>query len=186
MVSLVQLMLWRGWTAIDGWSIIWKIDLFNKLKQNFIQVVVVSILQYGCTACMLTKCIEKKLDGNCTRMLWAILNKSCSKQLLYGYIPPFTKTIQIRWIRHAGRCWGSKDKIISDVLLWAPLHGRTNISWPTRTYLQQLCGDTGCCLEDLPGTMDDRDELRKKVIKICAVSATWWWWWWWWRSYYLY
>ena len=35
-----------------------------------------SILLYGCTTWTLTKRLEKKLDGNFTRMLRAILNKS--------------------------------------------------------------------------------------------------------------
>ena len=39
-------------------------------------VAVVSILLYGCTTWALTKRVEKKLDGNYTRMLRAILNKS--------------------------------------------------------------------------------------------------------------
>ena len=37
---------------------------------------VMSILLYGCTTWTLTKGLEKKLDGNYTRMLRAILNKS--------------------------------------------------------------------------------------------------------------
>ena len=45
-----------------------------------------------------TKWLEKKLDGNYTRMLRAILNKSWrkhpSRYQLYGHLPPFTKTIQ--------------------------------------------------------------------------------------------
>ena len=40
------------------------------------QAAVVSILLYGCTTWTLTKRLEKKLDGNYTRMLKAILNKS--------------------------------------------------------------------------------------------------------------
>ena len=32
------------------------------------------------------------------------------------------------------------------------------ICQPIRTYLQQLCSDTGCSLEDLPKVMNDRDE----------------------------
>ncbi len=40
--------------------------------------------------------LEKKLDGNYTRMLRAILNKSGRQQLtknqLYGHLPPITKT----------------------------------------------------------------------------------------------
>ena len=35
-----------------------------------------SILLYGCTIWTVTKRMEKKLDGNYTRMLRAILNKS--------------------------------------------------------------------------------------------------------------
>ena len=48
----------------------------DKMKPSFFQAAVVSILQYGCTTWTLTKWLEKKLDGNYTRMLRAILNKS--------------------------------------------------------------------------------------------------------------
>ena len=48
------------------------------MKCSFFQAEVVSILLYGCTTWTLTKRLEKKLDGNYTRMLWAILNKSWS------------------------------------------------------------------------------------------------------------
>ena len=68
--------LTKAWTAIDRLSIIWKSDLTDKMKRSFFQAAVVSILLYGCTTWMLTKRLEKKLDGNYTRMLRAILNKS--------------------------------------------------------------------------------------------------------------
>ena len=46
---------------------------------------------------MLAKCMEKKLNGNYTRMLWAILNKiwrqKPTEQLLYGHLLPIMKTI---------------------------------------------------------------------------------------------
>ena len=64
-------------TAIDRLSIIWKSDLTDKMKRNFFQAAVVSILLYGCTTWTLTKRLKKKLDGNYTRRLRAILNKSC-------------------------------------------------------------------------------------------------------------
>ena len=45
----------------------------------------------------LTKRLEKKLDGNYTKMLRAILNKSWqqhpTRHQLYGHLPPITKTI---------------------------------------------------------------------------------------------
>ena len=98
-------------------------------------------------------------------MLRAILNKSWrqhpTRHQLYGHLPPITKTIQVRRTRHAGHCWRSRDKLISDVLLWTPTHGRAKAGPPARTYIQQLCEDTGCCPEDLSEAMNDRDEWRE-------------------------
>ena len=72
----IDTRLTKAWTAIDKLSIIWKSDLTDKMKGGFFQAAVVSILLYGCTTWTLTKRLEKKLDGNYTRMLRAILNKS--------------------------------------------------------------------------------------------------------------
>ena len=103
-----------------------------------------------------------------------------TRHQLYGHLPPITKTIQVRWTRHAGHCWRSRDELISDVLFWTPTHGHAKAGRPARTYIQQLCEDTGCCLEDLPEAMNDREEWRERVRDIRATSTTWWWWWWWW------
>ena len=120
-------------------------------------------------------------------MLRAILNKSWrqhpTRHQLYGHLPPITKTIQVRKARHAGHCWRSRDELIRDVLLWTPTHGRAKAGRPARTYIQQLCEDTGCCPEDLPRAMNDREEWRERVRDIRATSARWWWWWWWWYIY---
>ncbi len=40
----------------------------DKIKRSFFQAAVVSILLHGYTTWMLTKRMEKKLDGNYTRM----------------------------------------------------------------------------------------------------------------------
>ena len=93
----------KAWTAIDKLSIIWKLDLTNKMKISFFQAAVVTILLYRCTTWTLTKQLEKKLDGNYTRMLRAILNKSwrqhTTKHQLYSHLPPIMKTIQVRQTR---------------------------------------------------------------------------------------
>ena len=137
------------------------------------------ILLYGWTAWTLTKRIEKKLDGNYTRMLQAILNKSKrqqpTKHQLYGHLPPIMKTIQVRRIRHVEHCWRSKDDLISDILMWTPSHGRAKAGQPARTYIKQLSADTGYSLEDLPGAMDSRDRWWERVREIRAGSMTWWW-----------
>ena len=177
----IETRLTKAWTAINRLSTIWKSDLTDKMKRSFFQAAVTSILLYGCTTWTLTKRLEKKLDGNYTRMLRAILNKSWrqhpTRHQLYGHLPPITKTIQVRRTRHAGHCWRSRDELIRDVLLWIPTHGRAKAGRPARTYIQQLCEDTGCCPEDLPRAMNDREEWRKRVRDIRAASTIWWWWW---------
>ena len=128
---------------INSWynknNIDWKVVFYKKKKCSF-------------NTCTLTNRMEKKLDGNCTGMLRAILNKSWRqhpiKQKLYGHLPPLSKTIQIRQTRHVRHCLRSKDELINDVLLWTPSN---SVERPSRTYLQQLCTDTGCSLEDLQG-----------------------------------
>ena len=113
-------------------------------------------------------------------MLRAILNRSWwqhpTRYQLYGRLPPITKTIQVRRTRHAGRCWRSKDEVISDVLLWTPAYGQAKAGRPARTYIQQLCEDTGCSPEDQPKAMNDKEKWRERIRDIRASGMTWWWW----------
>ena len=143
------------------------------LKRSFFQAAVVSILLYGCTTWTLTRRLEKKLDGNYTRMLRAILNKSwrqhTTKHQLYGHLPPITKTIQVRRTRHAGHCRRSRDELISDVLRWTPTYGRAKAGRPARIYTQQLCEDTGCSPEDPPEAMNDKEKWRERVRDILMM-----------------
>ena len=176
----IDTWLTKAWIAINRLSIIWRSDLTDKMKSSFFQAAIVSILLYGCTTWTLTKRLEKKLDGNYTRMLRAILNKSWrqhpTRHQLYGHLPTITKTIQVRRTRHAGHCWRSNDELISDVLLWTPTYGRAKAGRPAWTYIPQLCEDTGCSPEDLPEEMNHREKWRERVRDIRASSTTWWWW----------
>ena len=160
-------------------SIIWKSDLTDKMKRSFFQAAVASILLYGCTTGTLTKRLEKKLDGNYTRMLRAILNKSWqqhpTRHQLYGHLPPIAKTIEVRRTRHAGHCWLSRDELISDVLLWTPTYGWAKAGRPARTYIQQLwdvvqttcqrrwtvgkSGERGSGISVLPARHDNDDNI---------------------------
>ena len=108
-----------------------------------------------------------------------ILNQSwrqySTKQQLYGPLPFITKTIQVRRTRHTGHCWRSKNELVSDITLWwTSSHWWEKAGRPARTYIQHLCSNTGCSLEDLPWAMDDRDGWRERVMEICAGGATWW------------
>ena len=130
----------------------------------------------------LTKRLEKNLDGNYTRMLRAILNKSWRQHptmhQLYGNLSPITKTIQARRTRHAGHCWRSQEELIRDVLLWTLVYDQAKAGRPAWTYIEQVCENTGCSPEDLPEAMDDREKWWEKARDILASGMTWWWWWW--------
>ena len=69
------------------------------MKRSFFQAEVVSILLYGWTTWTLTKRLEKKLDGNYTRMLRAVLKKSWrqhpTRHQLYGHLPPSRKLYKL-------------------------------------------------------------------------------------------
>ena len=83
----------------------------------------------------------------------------------------------MRRTEHAGHCWRSRGVLISDVLLWTPTYGRAKAGRPARTYIQQLCEDTGCSPKDLPEAMNDREKRRERVGDIRAGGTTWWCWW---------
>ena len=89
---------------------------------------------------------------------------------LYVHLPPITKTIQVRRTRHAGHYWRSRDKLISDVLLWTPTYCRAKTERPARTYIQQLCEDTGCSPEDQPEALNER-ENSKRGLRISVLAT---------------
>ena len=64
-------------------------------------------------------------------------------------------------------------ELISDVLLWTPLHGRSKAGWSARTYIEHFCAYTGYNPEGLPGAMNDREKWRERVRDIRADGLTW-------------
>ena len=144
----IDTRLTKACTAIYKLSIIWKSNLTDKMKRSFFHAAVESILLYRCITWTLTKRLEKKLDANYTRMLWAVLNKSWrqhpTKHQLYGHLPPITKTIQVRRTRHAGYCWRSRDELIRDVLPWTPTYGRPKAGRPARIVVFKVSGTAPC------------------------------------------
>ena len=118
------------------------------------------------------KCLEKKLDRNYTRMLYAVLNKSW-KQLLDGHLPLISQTIQVRWVRHV--CEVKTN--IGNILLWTPTHGHVSVGRPANTYIHQLYTNAGCCLKDFPRVMIDEDGWQEIVVE-SFISMPWQWWSW--------
>ena len=75
----INTRLTKAWTAINTLLVIRNSDLTDKMKRSVFQAAIVSILLYGCTTWMLTKRLVKRIDGNNTRMLLTILNRSWRK-----------------------------------------------------------------------------------------------------------
>ena len=115
----INTRLAKAWTAIDRLSVMWKSDLSDKIKRNFFQATVVSILLYGCTTWALIKCIEKiawrQLHKNASNYIKQILEATSHDSWTATYHPS-RRPSKIKWTRHAGHCWRSKDELVSDVL----------------------------------------------------------------------
>ena len=92
----------------------------------------------------------------------------CITAVLWNVLPPISKTIQIRGTRLARHCWRSKGGLIKNILLWTQSHGRAAVGHLARSYLQQLCTDTGCSLVESAKMTDDRGEWRGRVREIHA------------------
>ena len=108
----------------------------------------------------------RQLHKNVVSYIEQFLETAPHKKGSVQPLPPITKTIKIRWTRHTGHCWRSRDELVSDILLWTPLHGWAKVECPAQTYIQQLCVDTGCSPEDLPKAMDDRGGERGSEISM--------------------
>ena len=112
---------------------------------------------------------------------WRQLHKNCCEQYWTGpggntqQSSSYTATYHPSWKLpkldgpwHAGHCWRIRDELITDALLWTSSHGWEKAGEPARTYIQQLCEDTGCSSEDLPEAMNNRKRWRESVRDIRA------------------
>ena len=127
------------------------ISIFTRISQIFCNIFVGANLRHSNTP----------RDANCTA--------TClPSRKLYRLDEPDTPDT-------AGE---AKDELVSDVLLWTPTYGQVKAGRPARTYIQQLCEDTGCNPEDLLEAMIDREKWREMVEDIRAGGTTRWWRWW--------
>ena len=133
------------------------------------------VLLNSCTTATIMKCLEKRVDGNNTRVLRSVLNKDwkqcLTKQRLYGHLPHVTQTVLIKFRSHARHWWKSKDELISDVLQWTPTHGHTRVERLVKTYINRLNAGTGCCLEDVRGSVNKFPDFFRSGTFIDKVST---------------
>ena len=117
----------------------WESYLSDKIKRDLFLAIAVFILQYGCTTGALIKHIEKKLDGNETRMLYAVMKEILeATHHKTAAVWPHASHLE----NYSSKQWQThKRRFLLDSYTWTHQHSE----------------NTRCCQEDLPGTMDDRD-----------------------------
>ena len=113
----------------------------------------------------------RQLHKNFASNIEQVLAAKPHKAQIFDHRPPITKIVQARRTGHAGHCWRSKDELISDVLLWTHAYGQAKAGRPARSYILQLCEDTGYSSEDLPKAMNDREKWQEMVRDIRASGT---------------
>ena len=80
-----------------------------------------NMLIYGSFSGTLTIALEQRLNGNYTRILHEILNRSWKDHLnnkeIYGNIPDICTSIRHQRLRFSWHCWKSKFKLALDVII---------------------------------------------------------------------
>ena len=71
----------------------------------------------------------------------------------------------------SGNRWRSREEMISEVLLWEPLHGQRKPGRLQKTYTAKLRDDSGCTTDELKTAMGDRYEWRQRFM-LCRESST--------------
>ena len=63
------------------------------------------------------------------------------------------------------------------LFLFSSIEATLKAGRPARTYIQQLCEDTGCSPENLPVAMNDNERSGERWSGISMLADLWWWWW---------
>ena len=142
----VDVRINKVWAVFRKLEPIQKSTLPMKLKLKFFHSTVTTVLLYGSCTWILTKELEKKLDGCYTKMLRVVKNVSWKQltrnDMLYGEIPKITTGIATQRLRFSGHCWQSKEELTHQLLLWEPIHGKRARGKPRQTFIDQLVDDT--------------------------------------------
>ena len=87
-----------------------------------------------------------------------------TSEVLYAGLPRTVTTIRERHLRFSGHCWGSKNEVVSDLVLWEPKQGKRSIGGQARTFVDLLEADIGVPRDCLLAVMDDRVGWRKRAM----------------------
>ena len=136
-----------AWAASRKLSNIWKSNLCQDKKYKVFVACVESVLLYGSETWVLTKELEKKIDGTHARLLriafdidWFSLK---TNESVYGDKWKASKKIRSRRLKLAGHSVRHPETMANMDLFWMPTHGTRKRGRPNKTYIGQLKQDTG-------------------------------------------
>ena len=165
----INTWLTKAWTAIDKLSVIWKSNLTDKIKRNFFQAGVMSILLYGCT----TRCTQEYCEqywtshgGSTPQSTSCTATYHPSRKLSKFDEPDMRDTTE--------EVRTNSLVVYSSGLLHMDEQRHDNRPEPTYS-----------------SSVPIRDVVLKTCRKQWTIEkgsergATRWWWWWWWLSYLL-
>ena len=104
------------------------------------------------------------LDGCYTRLLRSALNikwkAHVTNEQLYEDLPKVSDKIKKRRLQFAGHCLRSSGQVVSDLVLWKPVHGKRGAGRPIMTYVDLLCQDTRQTPAEIKTCMENRSVWR--------------------------
>ena len=116
---------------------------------------------------VLTKTLERRLDGCYTRLLRHALNISWQQKVrnvvLYKDLPAISTVIKERRLRFAGHCHRATTEPIHSVIFWQPAHGKKSVGGQRKTFVDRLASDTGLGVGDMKTAMNDRKGWKEFV-----------------------
>ena len=65
-----------------------------------------------------------------------------------------------------------EQKLISNIFPWTPTHGHSRVGQLVKTYINQLCANTGYCPEDLLRAMSDKNGWHALMI-VTTIFSFW-------------
>ncbi len=152
-------------------SKVWKSNIPRKLKINFFQASVESILLYGSETWTVTARLKERIDGCYTKLLRKAINVRWqdhpTNDDVYQNLPKLSETIRRRRMNFAGHCARALDQPASTLLFWTPQKGTTSRGRPTKSYPDNIKEDT--CLDDENEILNI---MRNKVTWKDYVNAT--------------
>ena len=152
---------------------IWKSNLPRSAKVKLFEATVESVLLYGSETWTLTTKVRKMLDGCYTRLLRSALDITwkahMSNEQLYGDLPKVSDKLRKRLLQFAGHCIRSSGQVVSDLVLWKPMHGKRSVRRPIMMYVDLLCQDTGQTPAEIKTCMENR-RIWTVIIDVRQMS----------------